>query len=206
MVLKLQGGVSIPAIELGINFADVSSPAGTSRVKISSKSKAAPGRIIDKGINVELKCSCTPSYSVIQPIGFRLFDLVYDGASIKCPNCRTAGGKLETVGFYNCEYKTYGTKMGSGGPENHESNWKAVPLEDEYQHFDTNKDVGKVNWIRLMIEARPIGAADDCPICLVNLASGNVSVTPGCRHMFHTECINDWRRLRRNCPCCRQAV
>lgn len=204
LVLRLCGGGTFPfGAGMGMKFADVSSSAGTTKLHLSET--AAAGREVDKGTNIELRCSCT-KYDVIACQGYGTFDLIFDGAKVKCPNCCKTGGKLETVGFYDCKYKTHGIKLGSDGPILHESEWKTVSLQDEYQLFDTKRNVAKVNWIRLVIESKPSWQVEECPICLEHMEGGNVQVMPKCGHAFHPGCIEEWQKSGRNCPCCRQAV
>ena len=43
----------------------------------------------------------------------------------------------------------------------------------------------------------------ECTICLSEFVEGEpVKVVPGCEHVFHERCLNDWTTLRFRCPNC----
>src|ERR1700730_17661075 len=60
IVLRLRGGGIGPT-----NFVDVSNSSGIQKVQLSMS--APRGRIVHKGINIEIKCLCTSDYRVISP-------------------------------------------------------------------------------------------------------------------------------------------
>lgn len=47
----------------------------------------------------------------------------------------------------------------------------------------------------------------ECTICLSNFREGDaVKVVPGCNHVFHESCFNDWVALRWRCPNCNTEI
>ena len=45
-----------------------------------------------------------------------------------------------------------------------------------------------------------------CSICLTNFEDEcDVSVID-CEHLFHTDCIKEWSRYKKNCPICREEL
>lgn len=47
---------------------------------------------------------------------------------------------------------------------------------------------------------------EKCTICLVNF-EGNIEIrTLGCKHLFHTNCVDRWLRSNKQCPMCRLQV
>lgn len=42
-----------------------------------------------------------------------------------------------------------------------------------------------------------------CPICLDEMRAQDLGVVLACKHAFHGDCINRWRRSSDNCPVCR---
>jgi hypothetical protein len=129
LILRLRGGGIGPT-----KFVDVSNTSGIQKVQLSMS--APRGRIVHKGINIEIKCLFTSDYRVISPQGIGLFDLIYDANRVKCPLCQQSEIKLETVGFINCEYRIHGIKIDKSP---YSSEWKIVKEEDQYQVFDPNK-------------------------------------------------------------------
>jgi hypothetical protein len=46
-----------------------------------------------------------------------------------------------------------------------------------------------------------------CPICLCEMVIGDIcKELPICRHVYHTECIDEWLCRSAVCPLCRQDV
>eukprot|EP01059_Diplonema_ambulator_P001044 TRINITY_DN10803_c0_g1_i1.p1 TRINITY_DN10803_c0_g1~~TRINITY_DN10803_c0_g1_i1.p1 ORF type:complete len:324 (+),score=39.93 TRINITY_DN10803_c0_g1_i1:67-1038(+) len=52
----------------------------------------------------------------------------------------------------------------------------------------------------------PSGCEDPCPICLDTFTRDAEVIFLPCNHFFHTPCIEQWLRLRGNCPECRREV
>jgi hypothetical protein len=47
----------------------------------------------------------------------------------------------------------------------------------------------------------------ECTICLTQFKNGDpVKVVPGCSHVFHESCFNDWVALRFRCPNCNTEI
>ena len=44
----------------------------------------------------------------------------------------------------------------------------------------------------------------ECAICLAAFTDGEKELSLGsCRHLFHTDCLEEWRNIKKTCPCCR---
>jgi len=43
----------------------------------------------------------------------------------------------------------------------------------------------------------------DCIICLESLSNEEMSVQTECDHYFHKKCLEEWKKVRPNCPICR---
>lgn len=41
----------------------------------------------------------------------------------------------------------------------------------------------------------------ECPICL---AISNNFIKTICDHAFHTDCLNEWKKINQSCPLCRK--
>jgi len=46
----------------------------------------------------------------------------------------------------------------------------------------------------------------ECSICLGMIEKNNVVATLVCQHIFHDACLSQWKRIRSNCPLCRQQI
>lgn len=44
---------------------------------------------------------------------------------------------------------------------------------------------------------------DQCPVCMVDMTRQQSRELP-CGHIFHTRCIDRWKRTNRTCPMCRE--
>ena len=42
-----------------------------------------------------------------------------------------------------------------------------------------------------------------CTVCLENIEKGDKITKLDCKHIFHTDCINEWVSRDNTCPCCR---
>lgn len=48
---------------------------------------------------------------------------------------------------------------------------------------------------------------EQCVICLVEFVEGDmVKQIPGCKHQFHSKCIDEWLLINHHCPLCMQDV
>lgn len=47
------------------------------------------------------------------------------------------------------------------------------------------------------------GNVQECPVCLCEFEKGEQLKQLKCQHLFHSECIVNWLKLNRTCPCCR---
>lgn len=82
------------------------------------------------------------------------------------------------------------------------------------QPFDRlGRHIGRdapVNRMQSLCDAGPVGRyrrtleADDtcCVICLNEYEEGDRLRTLGCRHYFHTGCIDPWLLIKQTCPLC----
>ncbi|KAF9162439.1 hypothetical protein DFQ26_003548, partial [Actinomortierella ambigua] len=159
-----------------IPFVDVQDRSSIRRIKLSRK--APRGRLARDGINIECRCKCTPKYDVICCMDFTIVEL--DKTKFVCPNCNSSD-KIQpvTVGLMECKYRFMGLRE-SG--EQYTSGWSIVKRQNEYQLFDSSK---QVKWQRLLIQAQPRDERDVCIICL-RTSSG--IKTYDCGHPFHDEC------------------
>ena len=89
-----------------LQFAGVSDINNRSTCKIAYD--GARERRITKGVNIEIKCKCTPAYTVIHRYGFGIFDV--SDMLPSCPNCDTYGTPL-TTGLWECYYRIFRVKQ-----------------------------------------------------------------------------------------------
>ncbi|KAK1431672.1 hypothetical protein QVD17_08204 [Tagetes erecta] len=47
---------------------------------------------------------------------------------------------------------------------------------------------------------------ESCVICQMNFNYGERLITLPCLHQYHTKCISDWLKLKKNCPICQKEV
>ncbi|KAL8233024.1 hypothetical protein R6Q57_002802 [Mikania cordata] len=47
---------------------------------------------------------------------------------------------------------------------------------------------------------------DNCVICQMDFNYGQWLITLPCLHQYHTKCISDWLKLKKNCPICQKEV
>ena len=47
---------------------------------------------------------------------------------------------------------------------------------------------------------------DICPICILNYEIKEELIILGCKHVFHSSCIQEWIKLNSTCPICRCGV
>jgi hypothetical protein len=47
---------------------------------------------------------------------------------------------------------------------------------------------------------------EQCTVCLENIKKGEKITKLDCKHMFHTDCINEWISRDNTCPCCRVSL
>ena len=45
----------------------------------------------------------------------------------------------------------------------------------------------------------------DCSICLDDVGTKH-ACNLGCGHLFHTECINEWKNINDSCPMCKRSI
>jgi hypothetical protein len=45
----------------------------------------------------------------------------------------------------------------------------------------------------------------DCSICLDDVGTKQ-ACNLGCGHLFHTECINEWKNINDSCPMCKRSI
>jgi hypothetical protein len=52
------------------------------------------------------------------------------------------------------------------------------------------------------------GLLDACPICLVEYSANDEVAELNCdeRHCFHARCLDDWLRVKLECPLCKRPV
>lgn len=73
----------------------------------------------------------------------------------------------------------------------------------------THLDVDAAKAVVDGLQALPVPASGDCPICLLPLACDGDAVALGCgggSHCFHRACIADWCQLSARCPLCRDSI
>jgi len=64
----------------------------------------------------------------------------------------------------------------------------------------------------LYLTTRAIGDTKTCSICLSDFEQGDHLAYPkntlssGCQHMFHYECLKGWLMKKKDCPVCRRKV
>ena len=46
---------------------------------------------------------------------------------------------------------------------------------------------------------------EHCSICYDNIEHGNIYGTP-CGHIYHVQCIKQWKKISTKCPMCRQDI
>ena len=68
--------------------------------------------------------------------------------------------------------------------------------------------VGHAERVKRMVSMTLVKAADDdCCICLDSMPSGAVvSDLKTCKHMFHTQCIQEWLSKANTCPLCKRTA
>lgn len=55
-------------------------------------------------------------------------------------------------------------------------------------------------------ETFPSGKDSMCPICLSEMALGeSVRLLP-CKHLFHSQCVDEWLKVNASCPTCRSSI
>ncbi|KAL8253165.1 hypothetical protein R6Q59_036858 [Mikania micrantha] len=47
---------------------------------------------------------------------------------------------------------------------------------------------------------------ENCVICQMDFNYGQRLITLPCLHQYHTKCISDWLKLKKNCPICQKEV
>ncbi|KAM0070996.1 putative transcription factor C2H2 family [Helianthus debilis subsp. tardiflorus] len=47
---------------------------------------------------------------------------------------------------------------------------------------------------------------ENCVICQMDFSYGDRLITLPCLHQYHTKCISDWLKLKKNCPICQKEV
>nr|XP_043617050.1 E3 ubiquitin ligase BIG BROTHER-related-like [Erigeron canadensis] len=47
---------------------------------------------------------------------------------------------------------------------------------------------------------------ESCVVCQMDFNFGDRLITLPCSHQYHTKCITDWLKLRKNCPICQKEV
>ena len=171
-------------------FSDVSNSGTLRRLEFSMN--APRGRQVGSGINIEIKCTCTPSYQVIYVKGMGLYEL--GDSFLQCPNCQSTHVQPVTVGFKNCQYRIHGIRKDGTV---FKSDWKTITREDAYQRFDPSN---QVSWKRLGIESRKINEKTEDPCCTICLEGIKNITTLPCGHQFHSNCISRWKLT---CPNCR---
>eukprot|EP00262_Sarcandra_glabra_P001599 TRINITY_DN11731_c0_g2_i1.p1 TRINITY_DN11731_c0_g2~~TRINITY_DN11731_c0_g2_i1.p1 ORF type:complete len:289 (+),score=65.13 TRINITY_DN11731_c0_g2_i1:179-1045(+) len=50
------------------------------------------------------------------------------------------------------------------------------------------------------------GNTDQCVICRLDYEDGDALIVLSCKHMYHTECINNWLQINKVCPVCSAEV
>ncbi|KAG0475834.1 hypothetical protein HPP92_012675 [Vanilla planifolia] len=54
---------------------------------------------------------------------------------------------------------------------------------------------------------RKVGYGPECTVCISEFADSQLSrFLPGCRHIFHLDCIDTWFLSNSTCPVCRSSV
>ncbi|KAJ3294867.1 hypothetical protein HK104_003208 [Borealophlyctis nickersoniae] len=167
LVVRLRGGA-----EMGVPFVDVSSPRGPRRIAWNTNAPA--GRIAWPGLCIEGRCknrSCEAgrrNSMVIHNAQFRNFDVLYDRSQVVCPLC-CSPLVPELCAFNNCRYKFYGVKLNplTRNAKRVSCAWRTAGEKDAYQRFEPASS-GIAHWIRLVLEARPVGYREElrCMVCL----------------------------------------
>ncbi|KAF8946885.1 hypothetical protein BGZ47_011034 [Haplosporangium gracile] len=188
MLTHVRGGIGL-SLSLSIQFADVSTRDNVLHVKLATH--APPGRTVNRGTNIEVKCPCTPEYSVISPIHFGAIEIFRE--KFRCPNCLSFNTTVPvTAGFWNCKYRFHGLK--ADGTQ-FTADWTIVGEPEVYRFFNPEQQMG---WIRLVIESAALDKEDDCPLCLKRM-DDNVG-TLDCGHRFHEFC--QFLQGSENCSTC----
>ena len=54
---------------------------------------------------------------------------------------------------------------------------------------------------------RELNVSDDCPICMSEFKNKELVINcPSCHNYIHKSCIEDWIRIKTNCPMCRSKL
>ena len=75
--------------------------------------------------------------------------------------------------------------------ERHKSNRRSKILEEEVQ---TQLDNDDINFFGV-----------DCSICLDDIGT-KPACNLGCGHLFHSDCINEWKNINDSCPMCKSLI
>ncbi|KAK3159750.1 hypothetical protein QOZ80_1BG0050560 [Eleusine coracana subsp. coracana] len=88
-------------------------------------------------------------------------------------------------------------------------NARVLHQEHHPQHHQQQQGPNKLGLDAAAIAALPSfpyrpSAGAECAVCLYALDEGQmVREIPGCKHVFHQECIDVWLASRASCPVCR---
>eukprot|EP00602_Paraphysomonas_sp_CaronLab_P000885 CAMPEP_0185031734 /NCGR_PEP_ID=MMETSP1103-20130426/19358_1 /TAXON_ID=36769 /ORGANISM="Paraphysomonas bandaiensis, Strain Caron Lab Isolate" /LENGTH=186 /DNA_ID=CAMNT_0027567357 /DNA_START=595 /DNA_END=1155 /DNA_ORIENTATION=- len=70
----------------------------------------------------------------------------------------------------------------------------------------TEDAIEAIPLVTVKADTLPGGGDSTCPICLNDMAVGEkVRVMP-CKHVFHSQCVDEWLRVNASCPTCRMSI
>jgi len=207
MVLRLRGGGCAEAF----SFADVSKPNAIKRAGVVTNGKT-PWLRISPGLHFSGKCEKKDCQAYGQPevlhrMGTQKAYIMTQDQKFPCPLCATPF--LSTsVGFYKCVWnitgeREDGTTFGNG------SEWRVAT--DGFNYFEPSKHSDDSKFKHIVFKVREFTPNslvtyfekdDDCSICLGCLNDSALDILQ-CGHVFHRECVTEWRQKSNTCPCCK---
>lgn len=125
------------------------------------------------------------------------------------PPSRTIDRALASVSMLNVMEGLFGGMMYRGSSMRDrvmEERVMEIAMRESLNHYKTHEKKPDVKLCLESIEATAEHIKDVCAICRSDFEEKETITVLTCKHILHTQCINEWVKYKSECPTCRAEI